>query len=407
MKGQLVYDKAKLGGECHFCGKKTKIFVHPSEMWGLIRSPTWVCQSCKDTDWKQEELKKVFGLKTDEPIIKGNDIPVVRSDDIIRPQKGKDLKHLKDTSVIFNYIQNWCAEQKIDGTRVTAYIGREQVRFLTSRISKKTGQYRDVSDRVPHLQLALPELEGTVLDGEMVSTASSLDTGAVGSLTSTTTCLNAGAEKSIAIQKRNGKLKFVVFDCLRYRGADLLDVELETRQKTLDKAMNIIGEHEFWEQIEVHKFSSAEQLKQLFEETVAQGLEGLMLKNLRSVHYAPSKSARTKGWVKWKKTVTYDGFITGFKEGEGEDTGFVGVLYISGYNKAGEIVEFASVSNLSQQDKKDLTVTIDGEVQLRRDYFKKVVEVKGQEFTKNNRLRHALILRWRGDKNAETCSLPF
>ncbi len=259
--GYLLYEKADTVGSCRFCSKNTKGIIRPPGVVGKIKSPVFICPRCKDVKWKMEELGKLFNRPYIQRIVSSDLFPVIPIDQQIRPQEGMSFKNMRETSYIFNNIGDWYAEPMIDGSRIMAYIRRDEIRFLTSQLSKKTGVYQDITDKIPHLQLAIPELEGTVLDGKLVG---------------------------------DDKPKLVVFDCLKFRGMDIRSLELKARQVTLSTVFNQIGKRDCWEQIDVWKFSSTEELKTLFDDVVAKGLKGLMLKNLRSPYHA-------KGWIKWEK----------------------------------------------------------------------------------------------------------
>ena len=257
----LLYEKHETVGECRFCSSRTSIMVYPPELKEQIQSPIYVCPTCRTTPWKMDELGKLFN-RTVERIIHNKEVPIISIPSQLRFQKGVSIRHI-EKSQILHHLEDWIAEPKIDGIRVMAYIQDQQVRFLTSRFSKKIGAYRDITDRLAHLQLAIPELGGTILDGILMSS------------------------------------KFIVFDCLKYKNTDIRHMELAVRQVTLSNIFKSIS-HSHWEEIPHWELLDVDFTKKLFDSVVRNGYEGLMLKNLRSQY----KGVRNKGWIKWKKSAS-------------------------------------------------------------------------------------------------------
>lgn len=405
----LIYRSSKRLGKCRFCPQRTSVVIAPQGVL-LDRSPVHVCPTCRDTKWKQAELGKLFGVKVDG-VLSVIEEPIIPREEQLRPQRGVSIRHLKDKSRIFGDLYQWVAEPKKDGIRALAYFTKDDIRFLSARLSKRTGFYRDLSDRVAHLRGAYPELEGTVLDGELIlekESAMMTKDVAKGSLNITVAILNAGVQKSLEFQKQHGALRYYLFDCLKFKGRDLRAEPLRARLKILARIMKLLYGPYVIDVFEMprRRCRTLNELKQFFDKVMAEGDEGLMLKNLNGVYYAPSVGARSKDWVKWKQMVTYDGFITGFKPGERGHADLVGALLISGYTKEGKIREFAAVGNIPLLEMKRMTVLKEGKPTLRRDYYGKVVEIRGQCLTKNRRLRHAQLIHWRLDKSPRECEAP-
>lgn len=68
------------------------------------------------------------------------------------------------------------------------------------------------------------------------------------------------------------------------------------------------------------------QLRRYADDAVAQGLEGIMIKNWE----APYECKRSSFWMKWKPTITVDLNIVGFEEGTGRNEGRLGALICEG-----------------------------------------------------------------------------
>src|SRR5665213_298506 len=107
----------------------------------------------------------------------------------------------------------------------------------------------------------------------------------------------------------NGKL-FHVFDCIHWQDTDL-------RKKPLDERLGYL--HEFREVVSGMKehlnfpdvcFTAK---KQFYESIIESGREGVVLKRLDSQY--DSSGARGSGWLKVKKSLQFDAFVIGFKQG--------------------------------------------------------------------------------------------
>ena len=99
-------------------------------------------------------------------------------------------------------------------------------RVFSRRISKKTGFYAENTDSLPQIRdLSFPELDGTVLDGEMF-----IDGLPFKEVSSTLNCL---WEEAVKRQKEKGFISFHAFDILFYKGIDIRRMPLIKRKKFL------------------------------------------------------------------------------------------------------------------------------------------------------------------------------
>lgn len=69
-----------------------------------------------------------------------------------------------------------------------------------------------------------------------------------------------------------------------------------------------------------------DQMRRYANDAVAQGLEGIMIKEWE----APYECRRSSFWMKWKPTITVDLNIVGFEEGTGRNTGRLGAIICEG-----------------------------------------------------------------------------
>lgn len=134
---------------------------------------------------------------------------------------------------------SYFVEEKFDGTRALVYFLSQPTkdgsdvgfcRVFSRRISKKTGFYVENTDNMPHIrELDVPELAGTILDGEMF-----IDGLPFKEVSSTLNCL---WDKSVDRQIEKGFISFHAFDILFYKGIDLRNMPLERRKVYLHLAV--------------------------------------------------------------------------------------------------------------------------------------------------------------------------
>lgn len=171
-------------------------------------------------DWDCPEAFKMAGVRGYEPMTAKE----------LETDEQQDEK-LNDPSYIL--------EEKFDGTRALVYflsqktVNEEELgycRVFSRRISKKTGFYVENTDSLPHIrELDVPELAGTILDGEMFIEGLPFK-----EVSSTLNCL---WDKAIDRQIEKGFVTFHAFDILFYHGIDLRKMPLERRKEYLKFAV--------------------------------------------------------------------------------------------------------------------------------------------------------------------------
>jgi bifunctional non-homologous end joining protein LigD len=214
----------------------------------------------------------------------------------------------------------WIAEEKLDGVRIKLHIGAKGSRVDSRRRDTKTRRFSEKSANFPHvLSLAIPELEGTVLDCEGFIPDQPLKIA--------TSTSNAGPDKAREIQDRLGQMHFVAFDVLRINQKDVTGLTWKERRELLDKVVKIIHDLRIstFSWLRTSDWANVDKLS-FFENLIADGGEGVMLK--REGHrYHQGK--RTKDWMKLKRFQEVDAYVTGWKPGEAGNTGLVGALELS------------------------------------------------------------------------------
>lgn len=154
------------------------------------------------------------------------------------PMTAKELETDEQQDSVFKD-PSYILEEKFDGTRALVYflsqktVDNEELgycRVFSRRVSKKTGFYVENSDSLPHIrELDVPELAGTILDGEMFIEGLPFK-----EVSSTLNCL---WDKAIDRQIDKGFVTFHAFDIMFYHGIDLRKMPLERRKVYLKLAV--------------------------------------------------------------------------------------------------------------------------------------------------------------------------
>lgn len=134
-----------------------------------------------------------------------------------------------------------------------------------------------------------------------------------------------------------------VFDCLHYNGENLINKPIAERRKTLQKIMKEVPNHVVLS--EMMDIETKDDLKELIDSVISQGLEGLVLKDKKG-KYEPGK----RHWLKIKKDYLEEGAIA-----DSADLVVLGAYFGTG-NKGGMMSIFL-MGCLDKQRNKWCTVT--------------------------------------------------
>ena len=238
-----------------------------------------------------------------------------------------------DAEEAFQYFEHAQVEDKYDGIRAQAHCGGGQVRLFSRTLDEVTPSF-------PELVGPLTEFSGEViLDGEIVAWRHNEEGG--------------HAMPFSEIQKRLGckqvspkmmaevPVAFVIFDVIYAEGALTLDLPLFARAQILERVFagatrvapspvrtaqgNLLFEPEIDEPGAVSgwvlraptlRADSPQQLEHYFEQAMARGNEGLMIKDIGSP-YLPGR--RGRWWLKLKRELaTLDVVVTAAEFGHGK-----------------------------------------------------------------------------------------
>jgi len=339
-------------------------------------------------------------------------------------QNSQDLSQDKFDEMLAD--PNFVVEPKLDGMRSVGYFIGGLYRTSSRRRSEVTYRLSEFGDNVQHLieGVDLKDMEGTVLDGEMLSVTPRIPTkkkyrakdkeviaakAKVGDivftddiLNATVTLCNQDSVRSIELQKEYGYLGCHVYDILRYKGRDVTGLPMRERRQLIEQVLREdLKNNPHWNLIEQSK---TDDKMAFYHKCINRGQEGIMLKDI-SAPYREGK--RVWAWTKLKDTQSLDVFITGSLDGKkgGKYEGMVGSFTYSIIDtKTDETVEVGHCIPGDDEFRAQVTAP-DGS--LKPEYLNKVIEVRTQGITKNRRFRHSAILRWRPDRSWDSCQEEY
>jgi DNA ligase-1 len=197
-------------------------------------------------------------------------------------------------------------EWKIDGVRA-------QVHKQRARVAVYSRQGNDITSGVAPIveTLASLEADSAVLDGEVVLV------GPDGAPRPFQESFSAIASKGVS--REGDCLRVVLFDCLHRDGVDLLDEPLSAR---LD-ALRDIAPRELC--VPNVRASRPGEVKRFYDEALARGHEGVMVKDLSSPYRL---GARGRAWQKVKEFTTVDLAVLAAEWGSGRRTGLLSNLHL-------------------------------------------------------------------------------
>jgi DNA ligase-1 len=205
-------------------------------------------------------------------------------------------------------------EWKLDGARI-------QVHRQGKRIAVYTRNLRDITESVPEVAAAVLELplSTVILDGE------ALLFGLSGPEQFQDSMSRFGSEGS----EGAAPLTAFYFDCLHLDGSDLIDLPLAERRQAMAAALpaqSLVGSIETGDPEEADRF---------FDEAVAAGYEGVVVKDLDRPYEA---GRRGSGWLKVKPTHTLDLVVLAAEWGSGRREGWLSNLHLGARDPNGGLV---------------------------------------------------------------------
>ena len=195
----------------------------------------------------------------------------------------------------------WIGSRKYDGIWAMIIKDMDGKFHLRSRTKNVEGGFADKALWISHITAELDSMpNGTVLLGEIYKPN---DEGS----RKTTAILNCLLPKSLERQKKT-PLAFYCFDCLAYRGKNIMNKPIEERvEHYLGHELLDILKGEF---VSRAQYYSGEELWQHLGEELAAGHEGMVIQR-KDTPYQPGKRPRSTLKIKKEIENTIDAFLDG------------------------------------------------------------------------------------------------
>lgn len=282
-------------------------------------------------------------------------------------------KKVKPESFDWEAHRHWRLEPKFDGWRLVAHKDASGELALYARTGTVlTDHLFPVASRLAE---TIPP--DTILDGEVASIDDNWGK-------AQTVC--SGYPKVLSVQQTVG---FFVFDMPRIGGQDWTGQTLTTRREGMQRVLAEAGSEY------VLTTPQHEARERGFQALVAEGYEGVVLKDPDSLYYA---GKRMSLWIAIKTTATEDCVVMDFIPGEGErgEHRKLGAMTFGQY-KGDALVKRGQVGG-------GFTDDFARWVWDHRDELRgKVIEVKHFGIGNGGGLRHPQLVRIRDDKPVEEC----
>jgi len=302
-------------------------------------------------------------------------------------------------------------EEKYDGERIQVHKKGNKIKLYSRRLEDITPQFPDIVDAVKKTVKA----KDCVLDSE------AMPVDAKGNLLPFQILMQRRRKYDVEEYVKKIPVTLFVFDILYINGKSLLRETYKKRFEILQKSLKETNRIKFTLK---KTCTDSDCIEDLFNKTVENGGEGVVIKNLDGPYEA---GVRGWNWIKWKPEYvkglrdTFDLVVVGAYFGRGRRAGTYGALLCAAYDdkkdkfetfcKLGSGFTDKELAGLPKKFKKiehkparlEISKSMQPDVWLDP---RVVVEVTGAEITKspNHTLGYALrfprFLRWR-EKKAE------
>jgi bifunctional non-homologous end joining protein LigD len=272
----------------------------------------------------------------------------------------------------------WIFEEKYDGVRMLAYKEGSHVSLISRNAIDRTARYPQIAQAIANLK---PDT--LLLDGEVVVFDSK------------------DVSRFQFLQRSKGHPEYAIFDCLYRDGKELRREPLVSRRRTLESVLKLGPSLRLSTQVSADGIEA-------FRMASRRGWEGVIGKNLQS----PYESKRSRHWLKVKVHHQQEFVIGGFTKPEGSRLYFGSLLL--GVNHKGALQFAGKVgTGFDENTLKDLHRRLQWLIQSKSPFAgpvvdgrdvtfvkpKLVAQISFSEWTRDAKLRHAVYLGLRDDKN--------
>ena len=313
--------------------------------------------------------------------------------ELFKPIRPALAERLPTAADILDRMHGRCAvESKYDGLRVQVHVDKKgkKVEIFSRRLDRLTEMFPEI------VQAALKEIkaDSAILDGEAIAYDD-----VTNQFHAFQETIQRRRKYDVEAKSQELPLHMFAFDLLYLDGKDYLPKPYEERRCKLEEIVKGDGTIRFSNRIITQK---PKEIDRYFEEAVADGLEGIVAKDLEAPYIA---GARKFSWIKMKRSYkgelsdTVDLVVVGFYAGKGIRTqfGFGGML-AAVYNDKRDMFETITKigTGFSEDEMKNFKTILDKikttnkparvESLMEPDYWvqpRYVVTVRADEITKS------------------------
>jgi len=235
------------------------------------------------------------------------------------------------------------AEPKFDGTRLQVHFRRpDLVAIFTRNLENVTAMFPDIVEGVKKEVKA----KEAILDGEAIGFDPK-----TGKFLPFQETIKRKRKYEIDQKAKEIPLKYFVFDILYKDGKSLLNLPLEKRRKILEETLPPKNERIVLTPQIITQ--SADELRRFYDEQVAKGLEGAVVKKWQAT-YEPGRRGYT--WVKYKAEKkgkrggrladTLDCVVMGYYKGKGKRAVFGIGAFLVGVRESENSDRFLTISKI-------------------------------------------------------------
>ena len=324
-------------------------------------------------------------------------------------------QRIKGADEMIKKMGHVAVEPKFDGLRVQIHYKKGYpVKAFTRNLNDISQMFPELNDIGKHLKVGK-----AILDSEAVG----LDTETM-KMADFQTTMNRRRKHDISESARKTPLTFQIFDAMLLGDKNLMNQDYETRRQYLKKALKPNNTFKVDDYILTE---SPEEIRQKHQELISKGLEGVMVKKIKS-GYVPGRTGWR--WVKMKEVEgsegkladTVDAVVMGYTRGRGKRASFGVGQFLAGVKSGEKFLTITKVGTgltdeqfkelrkrLKKIESKNKPKNYEVHKDLEPDFWvepKEVVELAADELTRSPKhtagmaLRFPRLVKFRDDKSA-------
>ncbi len=298
-------------------------------------------------------------------------------------------------------------EPKLDGARCVLEVDEYGAIHAFTRNVDRFGKQKEITPNLPHLQaLYLPNFANSVIDSEILV---QICGDAVGTLGATMSVVGASPDTAIETQEKLGFAHMFIFDVMRLAGEDLTQMVWSARH---DRKLHAITEiradgglaEKHLHLMPTYETHSEEERDALFRAFLASGAtidglwvptEGVVLKHPGLPYFG------TNAILKCKEFISLDVLVTGWEPGKkgGKWEHSIGALLFSVMTPDHTLVEVGKVIPGDDVTRAKMYALLNGKTPDEIANIGIVMEIGGQNWSKEYRIRHPRVMRYRPDRS--------